>query len=182
MGKNRPAVGRHGFNPWVGKIPWRRAWQPTPVFLPGESPWTEGPGGLQSMGSQRVRHNWATQHSMVCLSTQGTHLRELSNYPEDVSERGFIFLCVLKPGTLLHSSHMLLCAQRNSVNTCGSNKGCEGSDQMTPSAALKLPGSLLMMLKFQYCGYLVQRAHSLENTLMLGKIEDKRRGWKGWNG
>ena len=29
----------------------------TPVFLPGESPWTEEPGGLQSMGSQRVRHN-----------------------------------------------------------------------------------------------------------------------------
>ena len=28
---------RHGFNPWVGKIPWRKAWQPTPVFLPGES-------------------------------------------------------------------------------------------------------------------------------------------------
>ena len=26
-----------GFNPWVGKIPWRRAWQSTPVFLPGES-------------------------------------------------------------------------------------------------------------------------------------------------
>ena len=28
---------RHGFNPWVGKIPWRRAWQPTPVFFPGGS-------------------------------------------------------------------------------------------------------------------------------------------------
>ena len=28
---------RHGFNPWVAKIPWRRAWKPTPVFLPGES-------------------------------------------------------------------------------------------------------------------------------------------------
>ena len=41
-----------GFNPWVRKIPWRRAWQPTLVFLPGESPWTEEPGGLQSMGSQ----------------------------------------------------------------------------------------------------------------------------------
>jgi len=27
---------RLGFDPWVGKIPWRRAWQPTPVFLPGE--------------------------------------------------------------------------------------------------------------------------------------------------
>ena len=28
---------RHGFNPWVGKIPWRRKWQPITVFLPGES-------------------------------------------------------------------------------------------------------------------------------------------------
>ena len=27
---------RHRFNPWVRKIPWRRAWQPTLVFLPGE--------------------------------------------------------------------------------------------------------------------------------------------------
>ena len=26
-----------GLHPWVGKIPWRRAWQPTPAFLPGES-------------------------------------------------------------------------------------------------------------------------------------------------
>ena len=28
---------RPGLDPWVGKIPWRRKWQPTPVFLPGES-------------------------------------------------------------------------------------------------------------------------------------------------
>ena len=46
--------------PWVGKIPWRRAWQITPVFLPGESPWKEEPGRLQSRGSQRVRHDWLT--------------------------------------------------------------------------------------------------------------------------
>ena len=34
-------AGDPGLIPWVGKIPWRRAWQPTLVFLPGESPWTE---------------------------------------------------------------------------------------------------------------------------------------------
>jgi len=28
---------RHEFDPWVGKIPWRRAWQPTPVFFPGKA-------------------------------------------------------------------------------------------------------------------------------------------------
>ena len=48
---------RPGFNPWVRKIPWRRAWQPTLVFLPGEFPWTEEPGRLQSMGLQRVGHD-----------------------------------------------------------------------------------------------------------------------------
>ena len=37
---------RPGFNPQVGKIPWRRIWQLTPVFLPRESPWTEEPGRL----------------------------------------------------------------------------------------------------------------------------------------
>ena len=61
VAKNPPAnpgdTKRWGFDPWVGKIPWRRAWQPTPVFSPGESPWTEKPGGLQSMGLQRVRHH-----------------------------------------------------------------------------------------------------------------------------
>ena len=36
---------------WVGKILWRRTCQPTPVFLPGGSPWTEEPGGLQAIGS-----------------------------------------------------------------------------------------------------------------------------------
>ena len=55
--KNLPAIQETRFDPWVGKIPWRRAWKPTPVFLPGESPWTEEPGGLQSVESQRVRHD-----------------------------------------------------------------------------------------------------------------------------
>ena len=102
---------RHGFDPWVRKIPWRKAWQPTPVFLPCDPwtgsqeleaslvaqrvkiclhcrrpgfnpwvgkipwrrevathckilawriPWTEEPGRLQSLGLQRVGHDWAT--------------------------------------------------------------------------------------------------------------------------
>ena len=38
MVKNPLQCRKPGFNPWVGKIPWRRAWQPTPVFLPRESP------------------------------------------------------------------------------------------------------------------------------------------------
>ena len=36
MVKNLLQCRRPGFNPWVGKIPWRREWLPTPVYLPGE--------------------------------------------------------------------------------------------------------------------------------------------------
>ena len=49
--------GRPGFNPRVGKVPWRRAWQPTPLFLPGGSPRTEDPRRLLSMGSQTAGHD-----------------------------------------------------------------------------------------------------------------------------
>ena len=113
---------RRRFHPWIGKIPWGRAWQTAPVFLPREShgpdfskraktldkvlnktkvklplmywgvallenskypqypmekamaphsstlawkiPWMEEPGRLQSMGSLRVRHDWATSLSL----------------------------------------------------------------------------------------------------------------------
>ena len=43
---------RHEFDPCVGKIPWRRAWQPTPVVIAWRIPWTEELGGLRSIGSQ----------------------------------------------------------------------------------------------------------------------------------
>ena len=46
------------FGPCVGEIPWKRAWQPTPVFLPGESHgWRSLAGSIGSIGSQRVRHD-----------------------------------------------------------------------------------------------------------------------------
>ena len=60
-----------------GKIPWRRTWQPIPVFLPGESPLKKEPGKLQSMGSQRVGHDWATQdNEQNSLLPRETGIRE----------------------------------------------------------------------------------------------------------
>ena len=41
---------RHGFSPWVRKIPWRRKWQPTPVFSPGESHGQRSPAGYTVHG------------------------------------------------------------------------------------------------------------------------------------
>ena len=60
MIKNLPANAagfkRHRFNPWVGKIPWSRAWQPTPVVLPKKSHGQRSLAGCSPWG-HRVRHN-----------------------------------------------------------------------------------------------------------------------------
>ena len=56
---NLPAM----FDPWVGGIPCSKKWQLTPVFLPGESPWTVEPGELQSVRLQRAGHDWATKYN-----------------------------------------------------------------------------------------------------------------------
>ena len=48
-----------------------------PSILALEIPWTEKPGGLQSMGSQRVRHNWATSINIVERGNEGIQLKSL---------------------------------------------------------------------------------------------------------
>ena len=59
---------RPGLDLWVGKIPQRRAWQTTWVFLPEESSRTEEPCRLQSMGLQRAGHNWVTNTYLLTIA------------------------------------------------------------------------------------------------------------------
>ena len=54
---------RAGLDPWVGKIPWRRTWQPTPVFLPGKSHGQRSLAGYSPGGrkeSDRTKQQTAT--------------------------------------------------------------------------------------------------------------------------
>ena len=52
---------RHGFAPWVSKIPWRRKWQPILVFLPGKSHGQRSLAGYSPWGHKRVGHDLATK-------------------------------------------------------------------------------------------------------------------------
>ena len=51
---------RHGSDPWVGKILWRRAWQPAPVFLPGESHGLKSLMGYSPQGCKELDTTEAT--------------------------------------------------------------------------------------------------------------------------
>ena len=70
MVKNPPVNAgdvRYGFNPWVGKIPLEKEMATHSSILAWRIPWTEEPVGLQSMGSQRVRHDLATKQQSLWL-------------------------------------------------------------------------------------------------------------------
>ena len=70
---------RPGFDPWVGKIPWRREWQPTPVFLPGESHGQRSLAGYSPWGRQESA---MTEHaSTSLLSGETKHDRNLCDQP-----------------------------------------------------------------------------------------------------
>ena len=63
----------------ISELPWWLRWKNLPAMhetwvwipwvfsMPGESPWTEEPDGLQSMGSERVIHDWVTKHIHACV-------------------------------------------------------------------------------------------------------------------
>ena len=64
--KNPPDnAGDAGSIPGVRKIPWRRKWQPTPVFLPGKSHKQRSLVGYSSWGGERTGHNLATKQQTL---------------------------------------------------------------------------------------------------------------------
>ena len=80
--------GRLGFDPWVGKIPLEKSMATHSSVLAWTIPWTEEPGRLQSVGSQRVRHNWAASTFIFFAS---------HSPPSMLSSREILILCGLRP-------------------------------------------------------------------------------------
>ena len=56
-----------GFDPWIGKVPWRRKWQPTPVFLPGKS---HGQRSLAGYSPWGLRHKGWTLLSIWAAAAE----------------------------------------------------------------------------------------------------------------
>ena len=152
-------------------------------------PWTGEPGGLQSLELHRVRHDWATntylgrkvmtnldsilKSSNITLSTK-VHIVKAMVFPvvmygceswtikkaecwrTDVFEQWCWRRFLRVPWTTRRSNQSIL-------------------KQISPGCSLE---GLMLKLKLQYFGHLMWRYDSLEETLMLGKTEGRRRG--GW--
>ena len=64
------------FDPWVGKIPWRRAWLPTPPCLPGESHGQRSLTDYSRWGHKGSNTTEMTKHSHTQVDDKGTHMSE----------------------------------------------------------------------------------------------------------
>ena len=63
---------RHQFDPWVRKIPWRRAWQPTPVLLPEESHGQRSLAGCKKLDVTEATEHSTAQHTKGLKHKKGS--------------------------------------------------------------------------------------------------------------
>ena len=92
--KKPPANARDWLHPWEGRIPWRMAWQPTPVLLSGEPHGRKSLAGCSPWG-HRVRHNLLRRQQISSLERKTNRSRGISylwNVPVNYSGLPLIFL------------------------------------------------------------------------------------------
>ena len=84
------AWSKNKVDPWVGKIPWKRKWQPTLVFLPGKSHGHRSLEGYIPWGRKRVGHDLATkQQQQITFKRTSLVVQWLRIHPCNSIEGGF---------------------------------------------------------------------------------------------
>ena len=125
-------------------------------------PGTGEPSGLPSLGSHRVRHNWSDVATVAyILSSSHVQMWEL-DHKEGWMSTSWCFQTVVLETLKTPESPLDSKEIKPILNEINPEYSLEG-----------------LMLKLQYFGHLMWRADSLEKTMMLGKIDGKRkRGWQ----
>ena len=159
-------------------------------------PWMEEPGRLQSMGSLRVRHDWATSLSLFTFLHWRRKWQPTPVFLPGESQRWGSLVAAVYGVT--QSQTWLKWLSSSSSSRTIKKAECQRIDafelwcwrrplrvpwsarrsnqsilkEISPGCSLE---GLILKLRLQYFGHLMQRADSLEKILMLGKIEGKRR-------
>ena len=117
---------RRGFDPWVGKIPWRRTWQPTPVFLPGESHGWRSLAGYSPWG-----HTESDMTERLNIIQRTTQLLLVSRREQVFKGRGsrvYLF-CFISRNTSLCSGQMTSEGDQHGDSETGSDQRTTGDER-----------------------------------------------------
>ena len=153
--------GRPGFDPWVGKIPWRRERLPTPVFWPGEFLGRKVMTNINSIFKSRditlptkVRLVKAMVFPVVMYGCESWTVKKAKGRRIDAFE---------------------LWCWRRLLRVRWTARGSNQPILKEIGPGISLEGTMLK-LKLQYFGHLMRRVDSLEKTLMVGGIGGRTRG------
>ena len=145
-------------------------------------PGTGEPGGLPSLGSHRVRHDWS---NLAAAADSILKNRDITLSTKVRLVKALVFPVVIygcEIWTMKKVEHWridafeLWCWRRLlRVPWTARRSNQSILKEISPEYSFK---GLMLKLKLQYFGHLMQRADSLEKTLMLGKIEGRRREWQ----
>ena len=119
------------FNPWVGKIPWRKEWQPTPVFLPGESHGQRSLEGYSPQGHKesdmtkqaRMPFLWLpspNSHwllSLLCLKRRDPVIAWCPRHPPTPFETLALYVVFCLPGNTLSLLFIRITASSSRLNS-----------------------------------------------------------------
>ena len=113
-----PQCGRPRFDPWVGKIPWRRKWQPPPVFPPGKSHGRRSLAGYSPWGGSQSRTRLSDFHSLTLRPLGSITTSEWVSLAAPAQKRQEPVLPMVEPqplhstaGWLVLSGEHLLCVR-----------------------------------------------------------------------
>ena len=161
-------------------------------------PWIEECGGLQSKGSQRVQHNWMTNtftfylllRSKVMINLDSMfRSRDITLSTKVCIVKAMVFPAVMyrrENWTIKKTEHWRIDAfklwcwrrlSRVSWTTRRSNQSI--LREINPEYSVE---GLILKLKPQYFGHLMERANPLEKTLMVGKKKGGEGGSREWDG
>ena len=139
---------RHGFDPWAGKLPWRRAWRPTPG-LARRIPWTEEPGVLQFTGPQSRTRLSTRVYLLTVAPGRLSQMQRCGHLDQTIlSPGGCVWTVVLRPHpwslpTGCHAQHYLLVGASQSTSshchTCPGGQNHRWWGHCTPALHLVHP-------------------------------------------
>ena len=161
--------------PFLPSTHWRRKWQPTQVLLPGKSHGRRSlvgysPWGLEELNTVMTNLDSIFKSRDITLPTK-VHLVKAMVFP--VVMYGCESWTVMKAECQRIDAFELWCWRRLlRVPWTARRSNQSILKEISPEWSLE---GLMLKLKLQYFGHLMQRADSFEKTLMLGKIEGRRR-------
>ena len=148
--KNPPANAGdagHGFDPWTGKIPWKRKWQPTPLFLPGKSHGQRSLVGYSPRGHKELTMTEPLSTQCMCRGREcmGNLPSQTSIFKKSLKRKGFLSVN-MKRGSVSQQQFVILKCHRQAYHGGATNQHFSKYDSVSGACGMDVFGVFFVFI------------------------------------